>query len=153
MCGDRLLQTPTLALPTHQHHQCGCQASAFPQGICHLFSLMLCLLLYWVGSQTRHWFPVLFWFYMTTGKKSCKLSVLIHHCINMNHSSHGPHLIHSPIFRQDYTFKKKKKKGSPRSRIFNVSKAQEKTTGMSGIFVKYHTAVCSFFMTEYSFMV
>lgn len=114
MCGDRLLQTPTLTLPTHQHHQCGCQASAFPQGICHLFSLMLCLLLYWVGSLSRHWFPVLFWFYMTTGKKSCKLSVLIHHCINMNHSSHGPHLIHSPIFRQDYTFKRKKKKRQPK---------------------------------------
>lgn len=63
---------------------------------------------YCVGSHAKHWLPVTF--FMTTEKTvSRKLSILIHHCIIRNHSSHGPHLIHSPAFRQDYIKKKKKK--------------------------------------------
>ena len=84
----------------------GCQASAFPQGIRHLFLLLFACWFYCFGSHAKHWLLVTF--FMTTEKTlSRKLSILIHHYIIRNHSSHGPHLIHSPAFMQDYIKKKK----------------------------------------------
>lgn len=73
--------------------------------ICFCYCFACCF--YWVGSHAKYWLLVTF--FMTTEKTiSRKLSILIHHCIIRNHSSHGPHLMHSPAFRQDYIKKKKK---------------------------------------------
>ena len=57
-----------------------------------VFWLMLCLLLYFTGLAAipdTDFQCFCFVLFMTTGK-SCKLSILIHHCINTNHSSHEP---------------------------------------------------------------
>lgn len=60
----------------------GCRASAFLEGICHLFLLMLCLLLYWVGCHVRRRFPVfcfvLVFVFMTTGIEvvNCQFSTI-----------------------------------------------------------------------------
>lgn len=84
-----LLASISISLILNIMHS-NCQARGFPQGFCHLFLLMFSwlFLLGWQPCQTL----TSSYFFMTTEKKKCKLSVLIHHSIIINYHNHSPHL-------------------------------------------------------------
>lgn len=78
------------------------------------------LFLDWQSCQTS----IFSYFFMATEKKYCKLSVLIYHSLFINSPNHTPHLDHSRVLTQDYSFFKKAVQDLVD--IYSISKTQVK---------------------------